>query len=174
MWIDIPYIESLGIETTNSVWETTHPARENRREPSRLKISPKLTAILPLKSAGGYMSCPLPTAARTQEASKRVVAQRDARSCWCPMTRVAVGVAPGSCCRLSGPNAFDNANLGTVEFRKEVSCPVVGKRCICPRAKWENFEPWDSKKFHRGVRKNSLRSSYTLVDRLFTLHFSMA
>ena len=54
----------------------THPATENRRETSRLKSSPKLPVYK--MTLPKTMSSPLPTAARTQGASKRVVAQRDA------------------------------------------------------------------------------------------------
>lgn len=108
------------------------------------------------------------------------------------MTRVAVGVAPGSCCRLSGPDAFDNANLGTVEFRKKVSCPVVGKRCHLPKGKVGKFRtvgfqevpPWSPEVILCGfllyfglligAGSNPCCKAFYPNDRLFTLHFSMA
>ena len=119
--------------------------------------SQQLTAILPLKS-GGYMSCPLPTAARTQGASKRVVAQRDAgvadaqwlELLWALRQVHAAGWVDQM--RLTMPT------LAQSNFGRKWAVQWLGRGAICPRAKWENFEPWDSKKFHSTwVRKNSLR-----------------
>lgn len=99
------------------------------------------------------MSSPLPTAARTQGASKRVVAQRDAgvadaqwlELLWALRQVHAAGWVDQM--RLTMPT------LAQSNFGRKWAVQWLGRGAICPRAKWENFEPWDSKKFHRGVRK---------------------